>query len=695
MHVRDIAPGSVQEVEHLWVPMPDGCRLAARLWLPADASRSPVPALLECNPYRKRDGTRERDERMHRWFANEGYACVRLDTRGTGESEGRLEDEYSEREQQDTVEAIAWIAAQPWCNGAVGMIGKSWGGILALQVAARRPPALRAVITVCSSDDRWLTDAHWMGGCSLVENLSWGAMLGTVAALPPDPLLVGDTPEPPGHAHAGEPHWRAEWLARVDALPLFAARWLAHTTRDDYWQRGSVAEDFARIECPVFAVSGWADAYADTVPRLLAGLRAPCKGLVGPWAHLYPHEATPGPAIGFLQEAKRWWDEWLRGIDTGVRREPAYRVWMQDHPRPTPARHSVTQRAGRWVAEADWPSARIENVLHVLPAAGTVATGAVNAASEVAIPPGARQSIGLAAGPWCGFGIEADPFPEQSSDDAGSLVFESAALDAGIEILGAPGVSFELSVDRPSAFLAVRLCDVAPNGDSARVSYALYDLTQRHGPERRDPVVAGERIRVQVVLRHAAHSFAPGHRLRVAVSTAYWPIVWPSPEPVALTIFAAQAGLELPQRPSHPDDALLPAFAGPESAPADATHDVDPTAIESRETTDPRTGMTTVVTRIDFGAGSIPARTSFPAIDLETGHAIEELFRIHPEDPLAAEARVMHHATRRRGAWHVEVESCWRMTGDREAFTITAEVHARESGKTLRHRHWEVRVPRP
>ena len=185
-------PEDVREIEHVWIPMPDGCRLAARLWLPARAEAEPVPAILEYVPYRKRDGTRLRDEPMHRWFAGHGYAAVRVDVRGCGESDGLLLDEYTEREHHDGLEVLRWIAAQPWCDGAVGMMGKSWGGFNALQVAALRPPELKAVLTVCSTDDRYADDVHYMGGCLLLENFSWAAVLFTIAAQPPDPQLYGD-----------------------------------------------------------------------------------------------------------------------------------------------------------------------------------------------------------------------------------------------------------------------------------------------------------------------------------------------------------------------------------------------------------------------------------------------------------------------------------------------------------------------
>ncbi|MDQ2695137.1 MAG: CocE/NonD family hydrolase, partial [Pseudomonadota bacterium] len=341
MKIVTAFPHPIRDIENVWIPLADGCRLAARLWLPADAGHRPVPAILEYIPYRKRDFTRPRDEPMHRYFAGHGYAAVRVDLRGAGDSDGLLRDEYLQQELDDGVEVIRWIAAQPWCSGRVGMLGKSWGGINALQIAALAPPPLKAVITVCSTDDRYADDAHYMGGCLLNENLIWGSVLMLYAALPPDPELVGGG-------------WRDAWRARLAHLELFPQRWLRHPLRDGYWKHGSVGENLSRIRCPVYALGGWADGYSNAVPRLLAGL-GNCKGLVGPWAHLYPHDGIPGPAIGFLQEALRWWDHWLKGIDTGIMAGPRYRVWMQEAVQPRAFLH---QRPGRWVAEARWPSSR-------------------------------------------------------------------------------------------------------------------------------------------------------------------------------------------------------------------------------------------------------------------------------------------------------------------------------------------------
>src|SRR5262249_2469651 len=280
----------------------------------------------------------------HPYLAGHGYAGVRVDLRGCGESSGLLSDEYAKQEQDDGAEVIAWLAAQPWCSGVVGMMGISWGGFNGLQIAARRPPALKAIVTICSTDDRYADDVHYMGGTLLAaDGLEWGSFLFGSMCLPPDPMLVGD-------------RWRAMWLERLANVPLFFETWLQHQRRDGYWKHGSVCEDYAAIQCPVYAVGGWTDAYTNAIPRLLGRLSVPRKGLIGPWAHGYPHFARPGPQIGFLQEMLRWWDYWLKGIDTGVMDEPMLCAWMTESVKPASGHEPLP---GRWVAEASWPPSGI------------------------------------------------------------------------------------------------------------------------------------------------------------------------------------------------------------------------------------------------------------------------------------------------------------------------------------------------
>ncbi len=477
--------GDVEEIENVWIPMSDGCRIAARIWLPRSARSEPVPAILECIPYRKRDFTRGRDEPIHGYFARNGYAAVRVDVRGSGDSDGVLCDEYSWQEHEDALEIIAWIAAQPWCAGAVGMMGISWGGFNSLQVAALAPKALKAIITLCSTDDRYADDAHYMGGCLLNENMQWGSVLLNHGAYPPDPQIVGD-------------RWRAMWRERIDDLVPFPALWMQHQRRDDYWKHGSVCEDYGAIRCAVYAIGGWADGYSNAIPRLLAGLKCPKKGLIGPWAHLFPHDGVPGPAIGFLQEAVRWWDQWLRGVDTGIMDEPPLRVWMQENVAPLPY---YDERPGRWVAEETWPSPRIaEHTFHLDPD-GLAAQPGPREVLSFASP----QTTGRAAGEWCGFGGEGEMPADQRPDDGRSFVFDSAPLPERLEILGAPVVEVEVAADRPTALLAVRLCAVQPDGVSSLVTYGVLNLTHRDGHEWPEPLEPGTFYRgARAAQRHRA-----------------------------------------------------------------------------------------------------------------------------------------------------------------------------------------------
>jgi putative CocE/NonD family hydrolase len=391
-------PCHVREVENAWINMPDGARLAARMWLPADADEKPVPAILEYIPYRKRFGTTERDSITHPYLAGHGYACVRVDIRGSGESDGVLTDEYLQQELDDGCEIIRWLAAQPWCDGRVGMMGISWGGFNGLQIAAMRPPSLKAIVALSSTDDRYADDIHHMGGCLLGDNLSWASTMFAYNSLPPDPALVGD-------------RWREMWHERLDGSGLWLEKWLRHQRRDDYWRHGSICEDYSAVQCPVYAISGWADGYSNAVFRMLATLEVPAKGLIGPWSHRYPHIAEPGPAIDFLSELLRWWDYWLKDRDTGIMDEPALRVWMQDSVPPTT---SYIERPGRWVAEDTWPSARISDRHFRLTRHRLVADGTEVETHAIALQ--SPMTTGLFAGKWCSYASGPDLAHDQRRD---------------------------------------------------------------------------------------------------------------------------------------------------------------------------------------------------------------------------------------------------------------------------------------
>jgi putative CocE/NonD family hydrolase len=442
--------------------MPDGARLAARIWLPTDAEANPVPALLEYLPYRRRDGTAARDAVTQPYMARHGYAAVRVDIRGTGDSDGVITDEYDEPEIADGVAVIAWLAAQPWCSGAVGMWGISWGGINALQVAARQPPALRAIMPMGFAHDRYDGDCHFMGGCLLEGNISWGTTFLAGSARPPDPDVVG-------------PGWRAQWLQRLEALTNPIETWLTHQRRDDYWKPGSVCEDYSRIRIPVYAVSGWQDSYARNVFPLIRNLSAPWKALIGPWAHAWPHAARPGPAIGFLQEALRWWDHWLKNIDTGIMAEPAIRLWRSEW---SPPAKLLAEAPGEWITATTTHNPLILNLTE---------NGLATHPTNTTLPVSSPQTTGHTAGYQTPYGAGPDLPDDQREDDAASLCFDSKPLKSPIEIAGEIHLDLLVASNAPQALVAARLCEVNPEGASLRVSYGLLNLSHREGPARPHP----------------------------------------------------------------------------------------------------------------------------------------------------------------------------------------------------------------
>ncbi|MEZ4672949.1 MAG: CocE/NonD family hydrolase [Caldilineaceae bacterium] len=454
------------------------------------------PAIFEYLPYRKTDGTAIRDALQHPYFAGHGYACVRVDMRGTGDASGILQDEYLKQEQDDALAVLTWIAAQPWCTGEIGMMGISWGGFNGLQVAARRPPELKAIITLCSTDDRYADDIHYVGGCMLaLEHLPWASVMLAYNALPPDPRFVGE-------------QWRTMWHQRMAETPPYIEAWLTHQRRDEFWQHGSVCENFDDIPCPVYAIGGWADGYTNAVPRLLVGLTVPRKGLIGPWPHMYPElDGKPGPTIGFLQEALRWWDHWLKGIETGIMDEPMLRVWMQES---TPPDDLPAERVGRWIAEATWPSPTIhqqiyylaDSLLHEDPTDG------------VSVSLLGHPFTGSDAGLWCAYGRQGDLPLDQRTEDGRSLAFTSSPVSEPVEILGFPEVTLTLAVDQPLAQVVVRLCDVAPDRVSTLVTQG--SAQQPCGNRYIVAVAAGADSAGQRAVGGDCASVCPaGHRWRV------------------------------------------------------------------------------------------------------------------------------------------------------------------------------------
>jgi putative CocE/NonD family hydrolase len=655
-------PGPVRMIENAWIGLTDGERLAVQLWIPQDASARPVPVVLEYIPYRKRDAYRAYDLYWGRQLAQYGIAYARLDTRGSGDSSGVLTDEYLPQEHQDAAEAIAWLAGQPWCNGAVGMRGVSWGGFSTLQAAALAPPALKAIMPMCASDMRYTDDAHYIGGALGLTDLKWAASFKVVMAAPPDPEITG-------------PEWEKEWRRRLDATPPIAATWLRRQRNDAYWLQGSVAADYAAIRCPVYVVGGLVDAYGNQIPRLLAGLSAPRKALIGPWKHGYPSPASPGPGLGWAYEEVRWWDQWLNGADTGIMEEPMMRVFMPDR---TASQTKGAAIPGRWIAESSWPTPRVTPKVLRLNGGGVLSA---DPAPETTVRYVADKVVGLTKAEWVPFAVSELP-GEQTPDDNLSLIFDTAPLDETLEILGNPRATIRIAADQPVAKLTVRLTEVTPDGRSWLVTYGLLNLTHRHSHTHPTPLTPGRAQDVEITLSFIAHRFQKGSRIRVALSEGLWPLVWPSPRIPVLEISLGASRLALPVRAPPAAEAAFPIPISPPSAPG------------------PDGGPIVDIVQAADGAVDFNARwpvSSGVVADVGTRHTSsgpDAQLSIRPGDPNGCVWRVTQRARYQRNDWDCAVESLVELRSTESEFILIENLTALRDGKVVFEREHPARIAR-
>ncbi|MEU9096014.1 CocE/NonD family hydrolase [Streptomyces sp. NPDC048428] len=679
MHYVDQLPHAVRTENHVTIPMSDGVRLSAKVWRPTGSDREPVPAILEAVPYRKNDLTSTRDAIHHPYIAGHGYACVRVDLRGTGESEGVLLDEYLEREQCDAEEVLAWLAEQPWCDGSTGMMGISWGAFAALQVAARQPPSLGAIVIASFTDDRYADDMHYVGGAMLSDNLAEAGTMFAYATCPPDPAVVGE-------------RWREMWHERLDAAQPWVLEWLRHQHRDDYWRHASLSEDYGALRCPVLASSGWADGYSNAVTRLLSHVDVPRKGLIGPWSHKLPHLGEPGPAIGYLQEVVRWWDHWLKGVDNGVMDGPMISAWMQES---VPPSTSYQERPGRWVGEPSWPSPHVQEVVHPLDDRTIVREGEARASSESAHSPGrvhevqSPLSVGQFAGKWASYNAPPDLPYDQREEDGGSLVFDTRPLPERVEILGAPAVDLLVSSPSRSAQVAVRLSDVAPDGRATRVTYGVLNLAHRSGEDGPEQLEPGRTYRVRIPLNGVAQAFPAGHRIRLSLSTSYWPLVWPAPSSVQLSVHEAGSRLTLPIRPAAaPDGIPAEPFGEPEGCePPEVTQLTEPEQdwTVSRNLVDYRSSLDIVKDR---------GLQRYEENGIEVGLRACEKYLSTADDFGSVSGESAWTMRFRRPAWDVRVETRTVLTSNETEFHVDATLDGYEDGRRVFSRTWNESIPR-
>ncbi|CAN5691537.1 CocE/NonD family hydrolase [soil metagenome] len=646
---------------NVWIPMSDGVRLAATLYLPD--TDAPQPVVIEALPYRKDDVTAY-DTPEYRRLMNEGrYAVCRIDLRGTGSSDGIAVDEYPAQEQTDLCEAIAWLARQPWCTGSVGMYGTSYSGFNSIQVAMQRPPELKAICAIFATDDRYTDDVHYGGGIRrALDFVDYPLYMVAMNALPPVPSVVGD-------------NWRETWRERVEQLEPWLLRWIAEQHDGPYWRHGSLRPGYDSIACATMIVGGWADGYHNATLRAFEKLGCPKRLLIGPWAHTSTETSLPGPRIDLVPQLIRWWDRWLRQDDNGLDEEPPIIVYMRRSTRPAADLDSVR---GEFRYEPGWPLERAQELS--LPLGQARGRAGDSDLDELVV----RGDVGATASIWCAGALPfGQPF-EQRPDEALSLTYDWGPLEEELEILGHPRVELSVRSTAPVAFASAKLCDVFEDGTSALVSRGALNLTHRDSHSDPEPLEPGTTYNVTVELDATSWIFERGHRVRLALAGADWPNVWPPPEPLVLTV--ERSGTRL----------VLPALDGPPAVSRAPELDPPHTASAAREPNAPP-----VVWRVDHDVIGKETRVVIDngaASDLEVGgHLTEAYFGVAGvscEDPGKAYAEGRSAFALRWPEATVGAEARARLTSDAEHFHLEVRLEVTEDGHRRWSRRWDESFPR-
>ncbi len=648
------------------IPMKDGVRLAVNLYMPEGAKpEEKFPVILEYLPYRKDDWTLSRDWALHSYFVRRGYVTARVDIRGTGASEGSPPDrEYSDQEQQDGLAVIDWLSKQPWSSGNVGMMGISWGGFNAIQMARLHPPALKAIIAICATEELFHDDIHYIDGLMHVDEFE-----------PAMDLELGLTRSP------DFPTDEKSLAPRFDSSPWFLL--YLHQQRDGpFWRRASVAPDrYSDYTVPSFMIGGFLDGYRDSLARFFEKSKAPIKALLGPWNHTFPHDAEPGPAIEWRDEATRWWDYWLKGKQNGIMDEPRFEVYMR---RPYPPDPNIKEIPGDWREEKTWPPSGQRTETLFLQPDYSLAKNPPAAASQSKHELKYVPSIGTEVGFWWG-----DFATDQRPIDAYSLVYDSAPVEKDTAIFGWPRAYLQVSAGAPLADWFVRLSDVAPDGTVTLITGAGQSGAQRVSGAQPSDLDPSKKYELPIELHLTSWIFPPGHRIRVAISNALWPMIWPTPYAMTTSLYlggAQTSRLELPVVPV--ESSARPHFPPIEESPqlegVSSTGDTWPPK-DWTVTRDLMTGSTRVMWSGE-DAGHYPWGNTkdYEKMTYEVQDSDPAVSTVH------ADASTTVLLPNRTLVWSIVLD----LRSDSKNFYYHFERHLTENGHEIRAKHWDETIAR-
>jgi len=657
-------------VRDVWIPMKDGVRLSATLYMPTSKQHGEkFPAVLEYLPYRKDE--LKSYALVHSYFARHGFVSARVDIRGTGRSEGRAPDrEYSQVEQRDAEQVIAWLAHQGWSNGSVGMFGISWGGFNSVQMAMRNPPGLKAIIAICATEELFHDDVHFIDG--MMHDDEYELNVDTQNAMTRSPDFPTD---------------ETSLEQRFDNPPWFIM-YKEHLHAGPFWDEP--VRPLESIRVPVFMIGGMLDGYRDSIPRMLERIKAPTKALLGPWNHSEPHDAVPGPAIEWRDQAVEWWAHWLKPHVNQKLEGPRLAVYMNHWYAPDVR---IREIPGEWRAEQGWPPKDLHAQTLYLGKDYSLHSSATEAASqELTYRPAAALEAG---GPdfWWG-----DVNGDQRSVDAYSLLYDSAPLQQALSILGRPRVCLKATASAPSAEWFVRVSDVAPDGVTTLVSGAGLNGTQRESSRDPTPLAPGRDYALCFDLHLTSWVFPTNHRIRVAVSNSMWPMIWPTPYPMTTSLrFGGTDGsrIDLPVVPNL-GPLPVPQFRAPETEAAEVGQADAPASLEMNVSSNVP-ALSWTVSRDPVHQQATVEWRGGSSDDYPWGHEEVRELMVYRADDLHPEISSVHGEAEMAVALK-DRALLWRgildTRSDRENFYVQYQRELVENGKIIRSKSWQATVPR-
>lgn len=662
----------VKWVKNLRIPMRDGITLGADVCFPCDnlmreMGWKRLPVVMEYIPYRKNEsvpGARFSEE-----LVRCGYIVVRVDLRGTGDSEGFSTDEYLPVEQQDGYDTVEWLAQQPWCDGQINIMGISYGGFTALQIASLQPPHLRTIIPIDFTDNRYTDDCHYYGGLLRMyyDVAFYGNQMVVYNAMPPSAAWLDED-------------WERIWAEHLEKNEPYIIQWLEHQVDGSYWRNGSVEYCPQAIQVPVFMFGGWRDGYPNPPLRLYQALQVPRKVLIGPWNHSWPNKAIPGPRIDFIHEVSRWLDYWCKSIGNGIMDEPPVQVFMQEYQPPIVDRLETT---GRWRGESDYPPPGFKQKCLFLGNQNTLSPQWSGAAGNNLLT--YYPQAGTSGGLWSGgimFGLPGDQRP----DEVYSLLYSTDPLAQDLAILGTSHVELFLSSSSPVMGYVAKLCDVAPDGTSALIAKGAMNITRRNSLSQPQPVEPDEVVRLEIPMDCTGWIFRKGHCIRLAISNSDFPNLWPTPETGISWVYSGEeypSSLILPVVPlegvSEPDH-FLP------SSRRVTRHSDNPEPPIWETTTDMLSGVVTY--RIGFKSNIMP--------DPKTHiyHESEGVYTIDPNHPEKTCAQGRYGSIIKQPGLEVRGISNLSIHSTLTDFHLQIDLDVHLNGKLKYHKEWNKTIPR-